>query len=159
MANISFAIFMLLVVAAMAVFFTWAAWVFWHHPERAPRMRLTKSSDPSVIRGHERGVVPFAGFVVGITVMMGDVSVGHSWTGTPLEVVKVIGIIALTTSMLSICCQAAVAWFNRPKFLVPHRLRDEAGSVTEWWRWRRDLRIALKEAAERDALGHHSDPR
>lgn len=158
-ANISFAVLVLLFLTSLAVLMARVAWLLWFRPERAPWIRLTRSSNPSVIRGHARGILPFVGFPVFLTVMVFAVFASGVLTGTASTVATLVGGACIPAFLLSLVAHATVAWFNWPKFLAPPHLRNETGSVTEWWRRRRDLRIALEEAAQRDALGEHSDPR
>jgi hypothetical protein len=43
-------------------------------------------------------------------------------------------------SLLGLATMLAVIWFNRPKFVVPPRYRDQPGAVSEWianWRSRK----------------------
>ena len=158
-ANISFAVLVLLFFVGLTTLFVRMAWLLWFHPERAPQIRLTRSSNPSVNRGHERGILPFVGFPVFLTVMIVAIFASRSLTGTASTVAALIGGACIPAFLLSLVAHATVAWFNWPKFLAPPHLRDETGSITEWWRHRRDLRNALKGTAEHDALGQHSDPR
>ncbi|MEY9842474.1 hypothetical protein [Streptacidiphilus sp. EB103A] len=160
--NIIVAALAWLLFLSITMFFARVAWLIWFHPERVPSIRLTRSSDPSVIRGHARGVLPFVGFPLSLTVMLTAIFAGSLLTGEASKVVTLIGGACVPGLLLSVAAHSTVAWFNWPKFLAPPHLRDETGSIVEWFRHRRDLRIALKEAAERDALddraGHRRDP-
>jgi hypothetical protein len=61
-ADVSTAIFVVLFMVGASTMLVRAAWLHWTDSDRAPAMTTNRySSDPSVIRGHERGVVPFAG--------------------------------------------------------------------------------------------------
>ncbi|WP_042400366.1 hypothetical protein [Streptacidiphilus carbonis] len=152
MANISFGIFMLVFVTCMSVFMVRAAWLHWIDSDRAPEMPGVRTTNPSVIRGHERGIVPLAGWLAltNASILIGLIN-SQATTGVAL--------VLLFSSFVMLLLHASVAWFNWPKFLVPPHLRHDTGSIVEWYEHRRDLRAALAEAAERDALGHRSDPR
>ncbi|MET8950613.1 hypothetical protein ACWEO4_31785 [Streptomyces sp. NPDC004393] len=153
MADISFGIFVLVFMAALSVFFVRAAWLHWTGSDRAPRRRTARfSADPSVIRGHERGVVPLAGWLTCLTIGMATAGLA------PGSDVGAVGFFFVLGSFPLLALHSTIAWFNRPKFLVPPHLRDETGSVTEWWRHRRDLRAELKKAARRDARGQGPAP-
>lgn len=158
-AGISFAVFVLLFFISLTVFFARMAWLQWFHPERAPQIRMTRSANPTVIRGHARGILPFVGFPVFLTVLIVAASVSSALTGTANTVAVLIAGACIPAFLLSLAAHATVAWFNWPKFLAPPHLRDETGSVTEWRRHRRGLRIALRDAAQRDSPGRHSDAR
>lgn len=150
-ARVSLLIFITLFLVLVDVTFVRAAWLSWRHPARAPRMTFTRSSDPSVRRGHERGVVPFAGGFLLLTVMMFDVFIANSWTGTPKLVAALIAAVSMVGFMLGLLLHFTVVWFNRPRFLVPPNLRADVGVFVEWVRHRRELAAALREAANRDA--------
>jgi len=150
MANISFGIFMLLLMAGMSVLLVRAAWLHWIDSDRAPDLVSPRSSNPAVIAGHERGVVALAGWLTFMT--LGSLLTTFTATAP-------VGAGLFAASFLLLLMHFSIAWFNWPKLLVPPHRRRETGSIIEWWRHRRDLRIALRQAAERDALGQHSDPR
>jgi hypothetical protein len=143
--------------ASAAVFSCRQAVRAWRDPDYARGIFFPNpSSDPAVRRGHVRGLVPLAGFLVsiGIVVLISAVA-----AGLPSAEGRGLAIAAFMPFFLCIGLHCTILWFNWPKFLVLPHMRDEIGTVTEWWRWRRDIRIALKEAAERDAQGHHPDSR
>lgn len=158
-AGTCFFLLILLVLVCATAYMLRAAWLSWRHPERAPRLQLTRSSNPSVIRGHERGVLPFAGFMFFLTALLIVAPIVSALAAERNLVVKVAAGACLAGLMLSLLLHASVAWFNWPKFLVPPHLRADTGSVAEWHRHRRDLRAALERAAERDAPGPRSGPR
>ncbi|MEY9965332.1 putative membrane protein [Streptacidiphilus sp. MAP12-16] len=126
-ANISIAAFVWLFFLTMTVFMARVAWLYWFHPDRAPRINLTKSSDPSVIRGHVRGILPFVGFPLGLTVLFPAILASTLVTGTSHTVFTLIAGACIPGFMLSLAAHATVAWFNWPKFLAPPHLRDETG--------------------------------
>ncbi|MFJ9775417.1 hypothetical protein ACIRVF_29885 [Kitasatospora sp. NPDC101157] len=142
-------IFITLFLLLVDFTFVRAAWLSWHHPARAPRMTFARSSDPSVRRGHERGVVPFAGGFLLLTVMMFDVFIANSWTGTPKVVAAVIVAVSMVGFMLGLLLHLTVVWFNWPRFLVPPSLRGDVGVFVERARHRRELAAALREATGR----------
>lgn len=72
-----------------------------------------------MIRGHERGIVPFAVAMLLITLVMVDGAVGASWTGAGGTVVAVIGVVSVPGCMLGLLLHLTVVWFNRPKFSCP----------------------------------------
>ncbi|MEU4093155.1 hypothetical protein [Streptomyces sp. NPDC026673] len=148
MADISFGIFVLLFMTAVSLFSVRAAWLHWTGSERAPAMRTYRyTRNPSVIRGHERGVVALAAWLVCMTIGIVASAAASGGAGPSVEAV---GAFFVLGSFPLLMLHATIAWFNRPKFLVPPHRRGETGSVTEWWRHRRDLRAALREAARRD---------
>ncbi|MFD1272626.1 hypothetical protein ACFQ51_14625 [Streptomyces kaempferi] len=115
MADISFGIFVLLVMVAVSLFSVRAAWLHWTDSDRAPDAATHRySTDPSASACFTLGSFPL------------------------------------------LMLHATIAWFSWPKFSVPPHRRSETGSVIEWWRDRRDLRAAIKEAGQRDAQGQHS---
>lgn len=153
MADFSFGIFVLLFMAAVSLFFVRAAWLHWTGSERAPAMRTYRySTNPSVVSGHERGVVALAAWLVCMTigVVAAAAAAAAGGAGTTVEAV---GAFFVLGSFPLLMLHATIAWFNRPAFLVPPHRRGETGSVTEWWRHRRGLRAALREAARGDAQG------
>jgi len=124
----------------------------WRDPVYARNIFVpTRSSNPAVRRGHVRGLAPFAG----CSVSTGIVTVASR---LPRPGEAVVGIAGLAFFALCLGLYFSILCFNRPLFPVPPHMRDEMGTVTEWWRWHRDIRIALKEAAERDAPGRGSGP-
>ena len=141
-----------------AGFSCWQAIRAWRDPDYARAVLFfSRSSNPAVRRGHVRGLVPFAALTVSIGML---VFAGAAGTVVPgVEGSRWIALGALALFFLCLGLHFAIVWFNQPRFLVLPHMRDEIGTVTEWWRWRRDIRIALKEAAERDALGQRPDPR
>jgi hypothetical protein len=156
-AEVLFAELLAIFIIGSSAFLTRTAWIHWFRPERARRVLLTKSSDPSLIRGHERGIVPFALAFDSLAVAILAASIGHGWTGTASVVITAILITGASGFLIFLILHGTVVWFNWPGLLVPPHLRDDVGTIPEWWRWRRDLRIALKEAAERAAPGQRSD--
>jgi hypothetical protein len=141
-ADISFAVFILLVLAAMSVACVRAAWLHWTDPDRAPSITTTPcSTNPSVIRGHERGIVPLAVWVVSLTIGGIAAAVGDaSPAATMVEVLFVLGSLPL------LMLHGTIAWFNRPKFLRVIPYWDATRSVPAWGyrRWmRRSLRGRL----------------
>jgi hypothetical protein len=151
MADISFGVFVLTLLVVMSAFSVWSAWLHWIDSDRAPAMASPRASDPAVIAGHERGVVALAGWMVVMTLSI------LLATLTPAAAV---GAGLFGASFVLLLMHFSIAWFNRPKFLVPPHRRGETGSIIEWWCHRRDLRIALREAAQRDdAPGQRADPR
>lgn len=154
MEDIAFGIFVLLLMVAMSLFSVRAAWLHWVDSDRAPDAATHRfSADPSVIRGHERGIVALAGWLVSMTIGIGAAAAAAGGAGPAAEEV---GAFLILGSFPLLMLHATIAWFNRPKLLVPPHRRGETGSVTEWWRHRRDLRAAIKEAGQRDARGQHS---
>ncbi|MEV6022521.1 hypothetical protein [Streptomyces sp. NPDC052036] len=153
MADAGFGVFVLVVIAALSVFSVRTAWLHWTGSDRAPHRGTDRySANPSVIRGHERGIVALAGWLTCLTIGMATAGVA------PGSDVGAVGFFFVLGSILLLALHGTIAWFNRPKFLVPPHLRGETGSVTEWWRHRRELRTELKKAARRDAQGQHPTP-
>lgn len=149
MADIGFWVFIVVLLAGGSVLLVRAAWLHWTDPERAPDVTLSSSASWSVRRGHERGVVPFAGWLVCMTI-------GIAALGTGSEVVP--GLFVLG-SMPLLMLHATITWFNRPRFLVPPHRRGETGSVVEWWRERRERRARLRKAAWVEFPGRRPGPR
>ncbi|MFG2477331.1 hypothetical protein [Streptomyces fagopyri] len=156
MADISFGIFVLLLMVALSLFSVRAAWLHWVDSDRAPDVDMYRySTNPSVIRGHERGIVAFAGWVVSMTIGIAAIAA----TGGVGPAGEEVGAFFILGSFPLLMLHATIAWFNWPKFLVPPHRRGETGSVIEWWCHRRDLRAANREAGQRDTRGQHStDP-
>ncbi|WP_328536692.1 hypothetical protein [Streptomyces sp. NBC_00344] len=151
MADLSFGIFVIVLMGALSLFSVWAAWLHWTGSDRAPDLSGYRySANPSVISGHERGVVALAGWVVCMT--LGIVAVGAAAGGAG-PVADVVGGCLVLGSLPLLALHATIAWFNWPKFLVPPHRRGETGSVVGWWRQRQDIRASLKEAARRDTEG------
>ncbi|MER5404427.1 hypothetical protein [Streptomyces sp. NPDC002769] len=138
-------------MVAVSLFSVRAAWLHWADSDRAPDAAThPPSTNPSVIRGHERGIVALAGWLVSMTLGMVALTAADGGAGPAVEEV---GAFLVLGSFLLLTLHATIAWFNWPKFLVPPHRRGETGSVIEWWRHRRDLRAAIREAGERDAQG------
>ncbi|MFD3502538.1 hypothetical protein ACFWWT_27905 [Streptomyces sp. NPDC058676] len=146
MADTSSGIFVLVLLVGVSMICVWAAWLHWTDSDRAPEIPAYRlSQSPSVVRGHERGVVALAGWLVCMTT--GGI-IGALGAGPVHDLVTASFILG---SFPLLMLHATITWFNRPKFLVPPHRRDETGSVTEWWRRRRDHRAAHQTAARRDA--------
>ncbi|MET7287915.1 hypothetical protein [Streptomyces sp. NPDC005573] len=128
MADVSFGVFALLLWGGACAFFVRAAWLHWTDPERAPALDMSRfASDPAVVRGHERGVVAFAGWLAGMT--LGGVAL--------VAGADLVGSLLVVGSLPLLAAHATITWFNRPRFLVPPHRRGETGSVVAWWRRRR----------------------
>ncbi|WP_328890603.1 hypothetical protein [Streptomyces sp. NBC_00316] len=157
MADISFGIFVLLFMVAVSLFSVRAAWLHWADSDRAPDAATHRySTNPSVIRGHERGIVALAGWLMSMTIGIVAATAAAGGAGPAVEEV---GAFFILGSFPLLMLHATIVWFNWPKFLVPPHQRSETGSVIEWWRHRRDFRAAIKEAGQRDTQGQHStDP-
>ncbi|MGW1735939.1 hypothetical protein [Streptomyces sp. NPDC001999] len=157
MADISFGTFVLLFMVAVSLFSVRAAWLHWVDSDRAPDAATHRySTNPSVIRGHERGIVALAGWLVSMTIGIVAATFAAGGAGPAAEAVSVFFILG---SFPLLMLHATIAWFNWPKFLVPPHRRNETGSAIEWWHHRRDLRAATREAGQRDTRGQHSiDP-
>ncbi|MFC1404853.1 MULTISPECIES: hypothetical protein [Streptacidiphilus] len=142
-ATVSFVTVVLFFMVATSAFSVYAARLHWIGSSRAPRVAAFRySSDPSAVRGHERGIVPLAGWTTCMTL------------GLLLTALTHLGRVAMGFifgSFLLLAMYFTVVWFNWPKSIVPPGRRSETGSVIERVRWRRDIQIGLKEAAERDA--------
>ncbi|WP_330458382.1 hypothetical protein OIB37_16645 [Streptomyces sp. NBC_00820] len=131
MADVAFGVFVALVVVGGCLVLARAAWLHWTGSERAPDLSTSwTSASPSVARGHERGVVALAAWLLGLTVGIVVAAAGA----------EVAGGVVLLGSFPLLVCHATIAWFNRPRFLVPPHRRGETGSVVEWWRLRRGVR-------------------
>ncbi|MEU3888035.1 hypothetical protein [Streptomyces sp. NPDC029041] len=115
------------------LFLARAAWLHWTGSDRAPDLLFGYSLNPSVIRGHERGIVPLAAFAVCLTVGVAAATAAKGAAG--LALVHVSGVFILG-SIPWTALHLTIAWFNWPKALVPPHRRGESGSVTEWWRQR-----------------------
>jgi hypothetical protein len=157
-ADISFGIFVLLFMVTGSVFFVRAAWLHWTDSDRAPNLRTPLyPTNPSVLRGYERGVVAFAGWLMSMTI--GGIAGAATAAGGSGPAVEAVGTFFILGSFPLLLLHTTITWFNWPKFLVPPHRRSETGSAIEWWCHRRDLRAALKEAAQRDAQEQHpADP-
>ncbi|MCX4744339.1 hypothetical protein OG455_02215 [Kitasatospora sp. NBC_01287] len=142
-----------LFLVLLAAFLLRAAWLSWRHPLRAPRLRLTKSSDPAVIRGHERGIVPFAAGWALMPLLVVDGTVDDGLGGVTGAVAALTALLSLVGFLLGMVLHATIAWFNRPRLLVPPHRRDETGSLVEWFHHRRESAAALKSAAEQAGPG------
>ena len=150
-ARVSFVTFVLFFMVTASVFLVWAARLHWSGSNRAPRMSGYRySSNPSVISGHERGAIALAGWMTCMTLGI-LLAVLTPWVRVAAGFI--------VGSLVLLALHFTVVWFNWPKFIVPPGRRSETGSVIERVRWRRDIQIGLKEAAERDARGQHPDPR
>ncbi|MER5831792.1 hypothetical protein ABT116_13375 [Streptomyces sp. NPDC002130] len=115
------------------LFLVRAAWLHWTGSDRAPDISYGYSLNPSVVRGHERGIVALAAWAVCLTV---GVAAGTAAEGAAgLALVHVAAIFTLG-SLPWMALHLTIAWFNWPKALVPPHRRGETGSVTEWWRQR-----------------------
>ncbi|MFF5980798.1 hypothetical protein ACFY78_18325 [Streptomyces olindensis] len=116
---------------ALNLFFVRAAWLHWTGSGRAPDLYLGYSWNPSVVEGHERGIVPFTAAGVCMTI---GIAVTAASDG---EIAMVnAGVILILCSPPLLVLHLAIAWFNWPKVLVPPHRRGETGSVIEWWRGR-----------------------
>ncbi|MFJ8593731.1 hypothetical protein [Streptomyces sp. NPDC093598] len=133
MANLVPGVLAAVFAGAMNLFFVRAAWLHWIGSGRAPDMLFGYSMNPSVVRGHERGIVPLAAWMVCMT--FGTVAAVAASNGAGLVVVD-IGAIFTFGSLPLLVLHVTIAWFNWPKVLVPPHMRGETGSVTEWWRGR-----------------------
>jgi hypothetical protein len=123
----------------------WIARLHWVHPERAPAMGAYRySSNPSVIRGHERGIVPLAGWLTAL-------SLGMLLAPTGVEPLVMTSAVLILGSFLLLIAHATIAWFNWPKVLVPPHRRREVGSVVEWFRERKQRRTAAGRGSRRRA--------
>ncbi|WP_432175257.1 hypothetical protein [Streptomyces sp. Tue6028] len=151
MADVSFGIFVIVFMVVVSAFSVRVAWLHWTGSDRAPDVAMYRySTNPSVIEGHERGVVALAGWVVFMT--LGLVAAGAAAAGAG-PAVDVIGACFVLGSLPLLALHATIAWFNWPKVLVPPHRRHETGSVTDWWRHRREVRATSEESARRDARG------
>ncbi|MFD5339385.1 hypothetical protein [Streptomyces hawaiiensis] len=125
--------FAAILAGGMNLFFVRAAWLHWIGSGRAPDIQYGYSLNPSVVRGHERGIVALAAFLVCLTI---GVAVGIAAPqGAGMWVVHV-GAVFVLGSLPWMVLHMTIAWFNWPKALVPPHRRGETGSVTEWWRHR-----------------------
>ncbi|MFI7499127.1 hypothetical protein ACIBVL_11540 [Streptomyces sp. NPDC049687] len=125
-----FGIFVIVFMLGCSAGMVRAAWLHWTGSERAPALPATwYSTNPSVIRGHERGIVALAGW---LTVFSAGVLLFLSG----VEPVVLTGAIVMLGSFLLLAVHATIAWFNWPKALVPPHRRQEVGSVVEWFRQR-----------------------
>jgi hypothetical protein len=146
-------VFIVLFFGAGDAVFIRAAWLSWSHPDRAPNIGPTRSSNPSVQRGHERGILAFALFwlFMGLFLVLITVNgLGLAEAGQPTLLGKILGISCLTASLGFCVLHQTVAWFNRPTFLAPPHRRDEIGSIVEWRRHRKDTRNAGAKTQKRD---------
>ncbi|MFI8892163.1 hypothetical protein [Streptomyces paradoxus] len=115
------------------LFLVRAAWLHWTRSDRAPDIMYGYSWNPSVVSGHERGIVALAAWAVCLTV---GVAAGAAAKGAAgLALVHVAAIFTLG-SLPWMALHLTIAYFNWPKALVPPHRRGETGSVTEWWRQR-----------------------
>nr|WP_202471086.1 hypothetical protein [Streptomyces sp. SID8377] len=146
-------------MVAVSLFSVRAALLHWADSDRAPDAATHRySTNPSVIRGHQRGIVALAGWLVSMTIGI-VAATATAAAGGAGPAVEGVGAFFILGSFPLLMLHATIAWFNRPKFLVPPHRRSETGSVIEWWRHRRDLRAAIKEAGQRGTQGQHStDP-
>ncbi|MDT0470174.1 hypothetical protein [Streptomyces gibsoniae] len=143
MADISFGIFAIVFMLGCSAVLVRVAWLHWTDSDRAPGLRTYRySSNPSVIRGHERGIVPLAGWLTALSLAMPLVLSG-------VEPVVAAGGLLILGSFLLLAAHTTIAWFNWPKALVPPHRRQEAGSVVEWFRERRTQRRTTSKAAVR----------
>ncbi|MEU3930558.1 hypothetical protein AB0E85_00625 [Streptomyces sp. NPDC029044] len=110
-----------------------AAWLHWTGSDRAPDVMLGYSWNPSVVSGHERGIVALAASALCLT--GGVAAIDAAKGGAGLALVH-IGAIFILGSIPWMALHLAIAWFNWPKALVPPHRRGETGSVTEWWQQR-----------------------
>ncbi|MFF8397570.1 hypothetical protein [Streptomyces sp. NPDC016172] len=117
----------------MDLFLVRAAWLHWTGSDRAPDISYGYSWNPSVVRGHERGIVALAASVVCLTVGIAAATAAEDVSGIALVHVSAILILG---SLPWTALHLTIAWFNWPKALVPPHRRRESGSVTEWWRQR-----------------------
>ncbi|MER7478632.1 hypothetical protein ABTX60_13390 [Streptomyces sp. NPDC126510] len=117
----------------MDLFFIRAAWLHWTGSDRAPDLLFGYSLNPSVWRGHERGIVALAAWAVCLTVGVATATAAGDVAG--LALVNV-GATLIFGSLPWMALHLTIAWFNWPKALVPPHRRGESGSVTEWWRQR-----------------------
>ncbi|GAA2310672.1 hypothetical protein GCM10010234_63720 [Streptomyces hawaiiensis] len=117
----------------MDLFFVRAAWLHWTGSDRAPDISYGYSWNPSVVRGHERGIVALAAWAVCLTVGVAAGVAAEDVAGLALVHVSAIFILG---SLPWTALHLTIAWFNWPKALVPPHRRGESGSVTEWWRQR-----------------------
>ena len=147
-ARIIFGIFAIVFMFGCSAVMVRMAWLHWTDSDRAPALRTYRySSNPSVIRGHERGIVPLAGWLTTLSVAMPLVLTG-------VEPVVAAGALLVLGSFLLLAAHATIAWFNWPKALVPPHRRQEAGAVVEWFRQRKAQRgTTLKVAARRKRHG------
>ncbi|MFJ3339446.1 hypothetical protein [Streptomyces sp. NPDC086766] len=136
MARISFGIFAIVFMLSCSVVMVRVAWLHWTHSDRAPALRTYRySSNPSVIRGHERGIVPLAAWLTALSGAMPLVLTG-------VRSLVVTGALLIVGSFLLLTAHVTIAWFNWPKVLVPPHRRQETGSVVEWFRRGKSQRCA-----------------
>nr|WP_202458144.1 hypothetical protein [Streptomyces sp. SID5464] len=126
-------IFAAVFAGALNLFFVRAAWLHWTGSGRAPDLHVGYSWNPSVVEGHERGIVPLAASFVCMTI---GITATAASDGAGMALVQV-GAIFVLGSLPLLVLHVTIAWFNWPKVLVPPHRRGETGSVTEWWRDRR----------------------
>jgi hypothetical protein len=115
------------------LFLVRSAWLHWTGSDRAPDISVGYSSNPSVVSGHERGIVALAASAVCLTVGVAAATAAEDVAGMALVHVSALFILG---SLPWAALHLTIAWFNWPKALVPPRRRGESGSVTEWWRQR-----------------------
>ncbi|MET9865826.1 hypothetical protein ABZZ16_06390 [Streptomyces sp. NPDC006386] len=135
------------VAGGMNVFLVRAAWLHWTGSGRAPDIPFGYSWNPSVVRGHERGIVALAAWLVCLTVAVAAIAVAADGAGPAAFDV---GAVFLLGSYPWLLLHVTIAWFNWPKVLVPPHMRGETGSVTEWWRHRRGRRAPRDKGRDRD---------
>ncbi|MGW3245496.1 hypothetical protein [Streptomyces sp. NPDC001070] len=128
-----------------------SAWLAWHD---SPRFHVVPGSrfhpfDPSRVRGHKRGLVPWAGISLGAGLCLtGGFLIGW-FEGVTVAAGSILTALGVLMSALGFGLHLTILWFNRPRFLVPPHLRDDPGTMIEWRRHRKELRASLREAARR----------
>ncbi|MFI6855902.1 hypothetical protein [Streptomyces sp. NPDC050416] len=120
-------------LGGMNLWFVRAAWLHWTGSGRAPDVVVGYSLNPSVGRGHERGIVALAAWLLCLTISIAAATAASNGAG---PVVVHVGATFLVASFCWLVLHVTIAWFNWPKALVPPHRRGETGSVTEWWRQR-----------------------
>lgn len=123
MADRAFEIVMAIVFGSLCVAATHAACLVWRD-DTPLWLTLTRSSDAAVVRGHQRGVVPFAA----AWLLFAGSMTAEPFLGLAAGLA---GILAFVAGLL---VHFLIVWFNRPRFLVPPHMREDIGVLTAWWR-------------------------
>ena len=116
---------------SLSIFSWWRAIRAWRDPRYSRDVWNPLQGGPSepVVRGHIRGLVPFAVFVSGIFGYSVGMTLGSAG-GPAGRVAADVVLASASGAVLGAVLQLTILWFNWPRLLVLPHMRDEVGTVT-----------------------------
>jgi hypothetical protein len=127
----------------LALFGTAKAVFFWRNAVTPDELESNSfvaiGFGPGIQRGAARAFVPraFVGNGIALTLTAAALTDDQTPPSSPSIIVGVAGTLLLFGGFALV---ASIAIFNRPKFLLPRYLRNEAGALVGWWRGRKNER-------------------